>query len=210
MRIRYFLAAAAVSFVLPQTASAEEAVEAAIRAWIAAVDATPEWSATYGALVYDAASDTALLTELAVRAEPGSSAAGTAVTPRHALGDRLCRRAGRLQGALGRRRWRHGRSRVHEDPARGCRLRGPCRPVLRRLRFRRAEAVLVDHGRLSGGARRQPPRGPDRIRHARPDPSGRHQQGRLRELPHRRASPTARSRPSPPDRSGWSRRRPTA
>lgn len=80
MRIRYFLAAAAVSFVLPQTASAEEAVEAAIRAWIAAVDATPEWSATYGTLVYDAASDTALLTELAVRAEPGSSAAGTAVS----------------------------------------------------------------------------------------------------------------------------------
>ncbi len=79
MRIRYFLAAAAVSFVLPQTASAEEAVEAAIRAWIAAVDATPEWSATYGTLTYDAASDTAILTDLAVRAEPASSATGVAV-----------------------------------------------------------------------------------------------------------------------------------
>jgi len=80
MRIRCFLAAAAVSFVLPHTASAEEAVEAAIRDWIAAVDATPEWSATYGTLVYDAASDTALLTDLAVRAEAGSSATGVAVT----------------------------------------------------------------------------------------------------------------------------------
>lgn len=80
MRIRCFLAAAAVSFALPQAASAEEAVEAAIRDWIAAVDATPEWSATFGTLVYDAASDTALLTDLAVRAEPGSSSTGVAVT----------------------------------------------------------------------------------------------------------------------------------
>ena len=42
--------------------------------------------------------------------------------PRHALGHRLRRRAGRLQGAVGHRRWRHGRSRLHEDPARGHRL----------------------------------------------------------------------------------------
>lgn len=80
MRIRYLLAAAAVSIALPQTAAAEEAVETAIRAWVAAVDASPEWSATYGALVYDPASDTALLTDLAVRAEPTATAAGTAVT----------------------------------------------------------------------------------------------------------------------------------
>lgn len=80
MRIRLWLAAAAVSLALPQTASAEEAVEAAIRAWVAAIDATPDWSATYGALVYDPASDTALLSDLAVRAEPAAAAAGTAVT----------------------------------------------------------------------------------------------------------------------------------
>ena len=104
MRIRYFLAAAAVSFALPQTASAEEAVEAAIQAWIAAVDATPEWSATYGALVYDPASDTALLTDLAVRAEPGVIRGRHRRYARHAFRRRLCRGTGRLQGPLRHRR----------------------------------------------------------------------------------------------------------
>jgi len=80
MRIHLVLAAAAVSFALPQAASAEEAVESAIRAWVAAVDATPEWSASFGTLVYDPASDTALLTDLAVRGEANTNVAGTAVT----------------------------------------------------------------------------------------------------------------------------------
>lgn len=69
MRIRFWLAAAAVSIIVPQTASAEEAVEAAIRGWIAALDATPEWAASFGGLAYDPASDTALVTDLVIRAE---------------------------------------------------------------------------------------------------------------------------------------------
>ena len=80
MRIRCWLAAAAVSLLVPQAASAEEAVEAAIRSWVAALDATPDWSATIGGLIYDPASDTALLTDLAIRAEPTAAAAGTVVT----------------------------------------------------------------------------------------------------------------------------------
>jgi len=72
MRMRFWLAAAATSFVLPQAASAEEAVEAAIRGWIAAVDATPEWTASYDGLVYDPASDSARVSGLVIRAEqPG-------------------------------------------------------------------------------------------------------------------------------------------
>jgi hypothetical protein len=80
MRIRYWLAAAAISLLVPSTASAEEAVEAAIRSWVAALDATPDWSATFGGLIYDGASDTALLTDLVVRAEPTAPAAGTTIT----------------------------------------------------------------------------------------------------------------------------------
>ncbi|MBN9023076.1 MAG: hypothetical protein J0H08_13475 [Rhizobiales bacterium] len=69
MRIHFWLAAAAATFVLPQTASAEEAVEAAIREWVAAIDATPEWSARYDALTYDAATDSARVSGLTMTAE---------------------------------------------------------------------------------------------------------------------------------------------
>ncbi len=69
MRIRYWLAAAAVSIIVPSTASAEEAVESAIRGWIAAIDATPEWSAGYGQIFYDAVSDTARVSGFFVRPE---------------------------------------------------------------------------------------------------------------------------------------------
>ena len=83
MRIRFWLAAAAISIVVPQTASAEEAVEAAIREWIATLDAAPEWTTSIGGLSYDPASDTALVTDLVVRgvptgdARPNSFALGT-------------------------------------------------------------------------------------------------------------------------------------
>lgn len=80
MGIRCWLAAAAASLLLPQAAAADEAVEAAIRDWIAAVDASPEWSATFGGLVYDPASDTALLTDLTIRAEQNSLASGAVVS----------------------------------------------------------------------------------------------------------------------------------
>lgn len=76
MRIRFWLAAAAISIVVPSTASAEEAVEAAIRGWVSALDATPEWAASIGGLVYDPASDTALVTDLVIRAEATGDAAG--------------------------------------------------------------------------------------------------------------------------------------
>jgi hypothetical protein len=75
MRIRFWLAAAAVSFIVPQTASAEEAVERAIRGWISALDATPEWAASIGALTYDPASDTALVTDLVIRPEQADAVA---------------------------------------------------------------------------------------------------------------------------------------
>ncbi|HET7716024.1 MAG TPA: hypothetical protein VFK86_10395, partial [Bauldia sp.] len=80
MRIRCWLAVAAFLPLAPQTSFAEEAVEAAIRDWISAIDALPDWSATYGGLIYDPTSDTALLTDLAVRAEPNAPAAGMVVT----------------------------------------------------------------------------------------------------------------------------------
>lgn len=63
------LALVAVVFLLPQVASAEEPVETALREWIAAIDATPGWSAGYRGLSYDAASDTASLSGLAVETE---------------------------------------------------------------------------------------------------------------------------------------------
>ncbi|MCB1501622.1 MAG: hypothetical protein KDK07_17850 [Bauldia sp.] len=78
MKIRCWLAAAAVTALVPQTASADEAVEAAIRDWIAAVDASPEWAASYGGLVYDAATDTALVTDVVITADPASPEAGAA------------------------------------------------------------------------------------------------------------------------------------
>ena len=78
MRIRCWLAIAAATVLVPQAASADEAVEAAIRDWIAAVDASPEWAASYGGLVYDAASDTALVTDVVITAEPATPQAGAA------------------------------------------------------------------------------------------------------------------------------------
>jgi hypothetical protein len=76
MRIRCWLAVAAVAVLVPQAASADEAVEAATRDWIAAVDASPDWVASFGGLVYDPASDTALVTDVVINAESTSPEAG--------------------------------------------------------------------------------------------------------------------------------------
>ncbi len=55
-----------------QTAAAEAPVETAIKGWVASVDASPDWQATYKSLAYDAASDRAVLTGLAIEsAVPG-------------------------------------------------------------------------------------------------------------------------------------------
>jgi hypothetical protein len=63
------LALAAVASLLPQAASAEEPVEAAIREWVAAIDAAPGWSAGFRGLAYDPASDAATLSGLAVQTD---------------------------------------------------------------------------------------------------------------------------------------------
>ncbi len=47
-------------------AAAEDPVETAIRGWVASIDASPAWSASYGDLTYDAASGQAVLTGLAI------------------------------------------------------------------------------------------------------------------------------------------------
>lgn len=47
-------------------ASAAEPVEAAISGWVAAIDATPDWSAKFGDLKYDQATDTAVLSGLTI------------------------------------------------------------------------------------------------------------------------------------------------
>jgi hypothetical protein len=79
MGIRHLVAAAVATLILPQAASAEQAVEAAIRAWVAAVDAMPEWTASFGSITYDSASDTALVTDLSFRAGPATPMAGTVI-----------------------------------------------------------------------------------------------------------------------------------
>ena len=50
-------------------AAAEEPVETAIREWVAAIDASPDWTAKYGNLAYDEATKTATLTGLSIRLE---------------------------------------------------------------------------------------------------------------------------------------------
>ncbi len=186
MRIRCWLAAAAVSLLVPQAASAEEAVEAAIRSWVAALDATPDWSATFGGLIYDPASDTALLTDLAIRAEPTAAAAGTVVTLA------TLSVTGYVEGPDG--------FKVRSVAADGGTLEaGFVKLRLADIGFEdlsvpsfigftldEAEAVHIDNECLSRGAEDRPARRPDRVRRARPDPRRRHQQGRLRQLPHRR------------------------
>lgn len=51
------------------SASAESPEETAIRDWIAAIDASPDWVAGFGELAYDEAKRTATLRDLAIRSE---------------------------------------------------------------------------------------------------------------------------------------------
>lgn len=54
------------------TAAAETPVETAVKGWVASVDASPDWTASYTSLAYDAATDRAILTGLAIRSQaPG-------------------------------------------------------------------------------------------------------------------------------------------
>ncbi len=50
-----------------QTAAAEAPVETAIRGWVASIDASPDWTAAYTSLTYDAASDRAVVSGLTIR-----------------------------------------------------------------------------------------------------------------------------------------------
>jgi len=63
------LALVAVVSLLPQAAAAEEPVEAAIRAWVAAIDAAPGWSAGFRSLAYDPATGAATLSGLSVQTD---------------------------------------------------------------------------------------------------------------------------------------------
>ena len=66
------LLAGAGLLLLVQTAAAETPVETAIKGWVASIDAAPDWHAAYTSLTYDAASDRAVLTGLAIGSQvPG-------------------------------------------------------------------------------------------------------------------------------------------
>lgn len=55
-----------------QTAAAEAPVETAIGGWVASIDASPDWQASYKSIVYDAAADRAVLTGLSIHSQvPG-------------------------------------------------------------------------------------------------------------------------------------------
>ncbi len=66
------LVASAALALFVQTATAEEPVETAIRGWVASIDASPDWQATYRSLAYDAAANRAVLAGLDIRSQtPG-------------------------------------------------------------------------------------------------------------------------------------------
>lgn len=64
------LVAAGSLALLVQVAHADSPVETAIKGWVASVDASPGWQATYKDLTYDAASNRAVLTGLALHNKP--------------------------------------------------------------------------------------------------------------------------------------------
>ena len=65
-------AASLVAVVLGGGALAQQAEERAVRAWIDAIDASPDWSAAFRSLYYDAASGATVLSALSVRSRvPG-------------------------------------------------------------------------------------------------------------------------------------------
>jgi hypothetical protein len=66
------LVASAAIALFVQTAAADEPVETAIKGWVASIDASPDWQATYRSLAYDAAANRAVLTGLDIRSQvPG-------------------------------------------------------------------------------------------------------------------------------------------
>ncbi len=70
---RCCLAVASVILLFPQVAAAQTPVETALRDMVAALDATPEWAASFRDLSYDPATDTATLSGFVARTErPGT------------------------------------------------------------------------------------------------------------------------------------------
>ena len=61
----------ASAIVMTGGALATEPVEAMVTGWVAAIDDAPGWTATYGDLIYDPATDTALLSGLEIESVPG-------------------------------------------------------------------------------------------------------------------------------------------
>ena len=67
-------AAPVVALVWAAPATADTPVESAVKAWVAAIDASPEWQAAYAGLTVDPASGKATLSDLSVTSEqPGFS-----------------------------------------------------------------------------------------------------------------------------------------
>ncbi len=66
------LAAGAGLALLVQTAAADAPVETAIKAWVASMGASPDWTAAYDTLTFDEASNSAVLAGLTIRSQaPG-------------------------------------------------------------------------------------------------------------------------------------------
>lgn len=66
----FAVAMAAASTAPATTATSAEAVETAIADWVAAIDAAPEWSATFDTLAFDRGADTAVLSGLTIAYSP--------------------------------------------------------------------------------------------------------------------------------------------
>ena len=70
-RSMIFAVAMAAALTAPATSvTATEPVETAITNWVAAIDAAPDWSATFDSLSYDRGTDTALLSGLTIAYAP--------------------------------------------------------------------------------------------------------------------------------------------
>ncbi|CAN5204424.1 hypothetical protein BH10PSE9_BH10PSE9_07020 [soil metagenome] len=73
--------AGVAGFLLTAQAFADEPVETAIKSWVASIDASPDWAATYAGLTYDAAAKKAVLTGLTIHTEqPGLVANFTTIS----------------------------------------------------------------------------------------------------------------------------------
>jgi hypothetical protein len=73
--------AGVAGFLIAVPAFAEEPVETAIKAWVASIDASPDWAATFAGLTYDATAKKAVLTGLNIHTEkPGVTASFTTIS----------------------------------------------------------------------------------------------------------------------------------